>query len=124
MIAEKPSLAASIAKFHSNGKSKPRKGISPVCAVHEYTADFQAPKEPKSECKFKVTSVAGHVFTLDFPREYNNWDTVNPVELFEAEPVKEDANPKTHIIKHLKQEAKGVDSVVLWLDCDREGENM
>ena len=49
---------------------------------------------------------------------------VDPAELFEAEILKQDANPKTHVIKHLKNEAKGINSVILWLDCDREGENI
>ena len=36
MVAEKPSLALSIAKLLSNGKLNSRKSLSSACQVHEY----------------------------------------------------------------------------------------
>ena len=119
MVAEKPSLAESIAKILSDGKYKSRRGIASSCPVHEYMASlFGKPTE------FKITSVAGHVFSIDFPKQFNNWDSVEPIDLFEAETIKNEANPKGHLIKHLANEAKNVDYLILWLDCDREGENI
>lgn len=41
-----------------------------------------------------MTSVIGHVYSLDFPAAYNSWDRVDPLELFDAQPVKMEANPK------------------------------
>ncbi len=37
----------------------------------EYEGDFYGQK-----AWFKVTSVAGHVYEINFPAEYNNWDRV------------------------------------------------
>ncbi len=119
MVAEKPSLAQSIAKFLSNGKLTSRKGLNGACSVHEYNGTFQG-----ATVKFKMTSVCGHVMALDFHHKYNNWDAVNPVELFQAQTLKKEANPKLNMEKFLQHEAKGVDIVVLWLDCDKEGENI
>lgn len=64
----------------------------------------------------------GHVFTTDFEKEYN-W-SVDPLKLFEAPILKMEANPKSKVVKHLKMVAKGCNIVILWLDCDREGENI
>jgi DNA topoisomerase-3 len=61
MVAEKPSLAQSIAKLLSNGKLTTRKGLNGACSVHEYNGTFQG-----TTMKFKMTSVCGHVMALDF----------------------------------------------------------
>eukprot|EP00889_Picochlorum_renovo_P008524 jgi/Picre1/35554/NNA_003015.t1 len=56
--------------------------------------------------------------------EYQNWEKTDPVTLFDAPTVKNEANPKARVCKHLQTEAKGMDALILWLDCDREGENI
>ena len=48
--------------------------------------------------------------------------TVDPGELFHA-PIKRKPC-KGSVVSHLQNEAKGVDFIVLWMDCDREGENI
>lgn len=62
--------------------------------------------------------------SLDFTGIYNSWDTVDPVELFTCPTEKKEANDKMRIPAFLSQEAKGCDYLVLWLDCDKEGENI
>ena len=119
MVAEKPSLAQSIAKLLSSGHMSSRKGFNGACSVHEYNGTFN--KEP---VKFKMTSVCGHVMSLDFHHKYNNWDAVDPQELFDAETLKKEATEKLQMPKFLQQEGKGADYLVLWLDCDKEGENI
>jgi DNA topoisomerase IA len=48
--------------------------------------------------------------------------TVDPAELFHA-PIKRKPC-KGSIVAHLQNEAQGMDFIVLWMDCDREGENI
>ncbi|KAH7939584.1 hypothetical protein HPB52_014451 [Rhipicephalus sanguineus] len=119
MVAEKPALAQSLAAILSNGNMKPRKGISSACTVYEYVGKFY--NEP---ARFKMTSVCGHVMTTDFLSKYNSWDRVDPAELFNAPTEKKEANPKLQLPRFLEKEAQGCDYLVLWLDCDKEGENI
>lgn len=93
-----------------------RKGATDV---HEFGGVFQG-----NNVLFKVTSVIGHVFSVDFPAPYQDWKTTNPLDLFEAPIRKTEANPKAHICRHLSQVARDCMYLVLWLDCDREGENI
>ena len=76
MVAEKPSLAHSVAKILSNNQMTTRKGSNSACSVHEYIGKFPPTGE---SVRFKFTSVCGHVKSLDFIGKYNNWDRVDPV---------------------------------------------
>ena len=59
--------------------------------------------------------------TLDFPAKFNNWDRVDPNELFGCPTEQKEATPKLKMPAFLSSEAKGADYLVLWLDCDKEG---
>lgn len=115
MVAEKPSICTSIASALSRGNMESRGRTPPV---HEFQGHFL-----DRPAFIRVTSVTGHVFSTDFPVKYQNWDTVDPFDLFQA-PVVHSPEGKGGIVKHLEREAKGMDYLVLWLDCDREGENI
>lgn len=92
------------------------RGRSPP--VHEFHQTFMG-----MPAFIRVTSVTGHVFSTDFPDAYQNWDAIDPLELYGA-PVLHSPEGKGGIVKHLEREARGMDYLVLWLDCDREGENI
>jgi DNA topoisomerase-3 len=118
-VAEKPSIAQSIAKGLCKGNYET---LSKVTPIHQFSSP-PFPKAPNaSKCVHKVTSVAGHVYNVDFPSSYQSWDSVDPADLFHAPITKKPC--KSSIVKHLSDSAKGVDFIVLWLDCDREGENI
>ena len=119
MVAEKPSLANSIANILSDKKCSTRKGFNGACNVHEWSGSFLG-----SNVKYKMTSVCGHVMSLDFPAKFNNWDRVDPSELFACQTEQKEATPKLKMPAFLAAEAKNADYLVLWLDCDKEGENI
>ncbi|VDN21950.1 unnamed protein product [Gongylonema pulchrum] len=60
----------------------------------------------------------------DFPPNMNNWERVDPLQLFTSPIEKKEANPKMKMNEYLASEARGCDFLVLWLDCDKEGENI
>lgn len=64
------------------------------------------------------------MFGLDFTDEYQNWTKVNPVDLFSASTIKEEADPTSEVVQHLEREAREASYLLLWLDNDREGENI
>ena len=78
MVAEKPSICNSIAGALAGGLEHCRsRGRTPP--VHEFEGKFQNKK-----VTFRVTSVTGHVFSADFPKEYQDWESVPPASLFRA----------------------------------------
>lgn len=63
--------------------------------VHEYDGTFQG-----RSAHYKMTSVIGHVLSIDFPAKYQNWDTTDPSTLFDAPTLKNESNPKVlHVQK-------------------------
>ena len=114
MVAEKPSICNSVAQALSGGNFETHGRVPPV---HTFRGFFQG-----APANIKVTSVVGHVFSTDFPAAFQSWDKVDPGTLFSA-PVERVAEKKG-IVHLLQSEAKGMDYLVLWLDCDREGENI
>lgn len=110
--------------------------------VHEWVGQFRS-----ETVHFKMTSVCGHVMSLDFIGKYNSWDKVDPVssstlhrwfcnfflhfkieliqvELFSCPTEKKEANAKLRIPQLLGKEGSNCDYLILWLDCDKEGENI
>ncbi len=75
MVGEKPSIAQSIAQFLSpGGQFETRSAIG--TPVHEFGGRFQ-----DKPCLFRVTSVAGHMYSCDFGAEYQDWNSVDPASL-------------------------------------------
>lgn len=121
MVAEKPSLAQSISTILSRNQCSFRKGSNGACNINEWVETFPPTRE---KVKYKMTSVCGHVMSLDFIAKYNSWDKIDPSELFGCSTEKKEATAKLRMPHFLSQEARGCDYIVLWLDCDKEGENI
>lgn len=71
-----------------------------------------------------MTSVLGHLMSVDFEAWAKNWQQTDPEELFFAKVVKGVSKDMQSVALNLKQEARSADLLVIWTDCDREGENI
>ena len=71
-----------------------------------------------------MTSVSGHLLGLDFEEKYRKWYSVPPVRLFDLPVIKSCPDGMKNIQKTLETEAKRAQWLVIWTDCDREGENI
>ena len=68
-------------------------GRSKFCPVYEFSGSIFG-----KSAYFRVTSVAGHVFTTDFPPQYRDWQKTDPLKLFEVAPVKKESDPKVVLL--------------------------
>ena len=58
-----------------------------------------------------------------FEQKYRNWRT-DPEDLFSCQLEKAECCPEAKVVEQLANAGHGVDYLVLWLDCDRVGENI
>lgn len=127
MVAEKPSIAKAIADSLSGKRgATQRRGISRALPVYEFTTDRFAPANGQ-RCLVRVTSVVGHIYSLGFDFDSQNKDQrTNPRDYFTLPVTKkeESTTSKLRVIDHLKALAGDSEHLILWLDCDAEGENI
>mmetsp|Transcript_13507 Transcript_13507/g.32873 ORF Transcript_13507/g.32873 Transcript_13507/m.32873 type:complete len:1427 (+) Transcript_13507:71-4351(+) len=132
MVAEKPSIANAIADALSGPRGpRQRRGISRALPVYEFTSDAFVPEKrdgKRQKCHVSVTSVVGHVFSLGFveDEEAKNRGHTDPSAFFHLPVVKQEegSTGKLRVVDHLRALAAECDHLVLWLDCDAEGENI
>ncbi|RNA12480.1 DNA topoisomerase 3-alpha isoform X1 [Brachionus plicatilis] len=118
-VAEKNDAAKSIAAILSKGTSRMRNGDSPYNKIYEFEYNLFNQK-----CLMVMTSVSGHLLSLEFPRQYKGWNTCDPVELFHANIERSCPENYQKIKQTLQREVRSCQKLVIWTDCDREGENI
>merc|ERR1719483_700099 len=118
-VAEKNDAAKNLAQVLSHGAASKREGYSKFNKIYEFDCQMK-----NSNVRMSMTSVSGHLLGLEFTGMFKKWHSCNPVDLFNA-PLQRYCPEKFNDIKRtLEKEAKGVQALVIWTDCDREGENI
>ncbi|PPQ66473.1 hypothetical protein CVT24_007047 [Panaeolus cyanescens] len=116
-VAEKPSIAKSITQILSGGQYQTRN--SPSKYIKNYDFDY-----PQTRAFFTVTAVVGHLMATDFGEEYRKWNSCDPFVLFDAAVTSSVASDKKDVEKNLIQQARTANMLMIWTDCDREGEHI
>ncbi|KAK6923709.1 TOPRIM domain [Dillenia turbinata] len=122
-VAEKPSVAKTVAGVlagRGGGTIRTRQGRSRYNMIFEFSYMIRGQK-----CHMLVTSVTGHLMELEFKDErIRKWNSCDPVELYHAPVDKFVPQEKLDIKRTLEEEARKCQWLILWLDCDQEGENI
>lgn len=88
---------------------------------YEFTYNFQ---QWGGNCTVTMTSVLGHLTSLDFDQRYRGWKSCSPSQLFDATTHITVDKDKQSIAKNIQMQARGAQILFIWTDCDREGEHI
>ncbi len=112
-VAEKPSIAKSVVHILSNGHYTVANGYK---WVKNYSFNIQS-------TNYIMTSVAGHLFSSDFEDQtIKNWNSCQPVVLFDAVIKHQVAKDMTGIASNLEKLVRNCTELIILTDNDREGE--
>ncbi|XP_069154022.1 DNA topoisomerase 3-alpha isoform X6 [Solanum lycopersicum] len=121
-VAEKPSVAKAVSGILSKnqpGGIRVRDGRSRYNKIFEF--NYTIRNQP---CQMLFTSVTGHLMEIEFHERYRKWHSCDPLDLYNAPIRKFVPEDKLDIKRTLEAEARSCQWIILWLDCDREGENI
>lgn len=118
-VAEKNDAAKTIASILSGGTSSRKEGRSVYNKLYTFNFSFFG-----ANCHNIMTSVSGHLMNYEFIGEYKKWQSCDPISLFTC-PIEKTVTKNMEKIKlTLEQQSRTVQKLVIWTDCDREGENI
>ncbi|KAJ1510371.1 DNA topoisomerase 3-alpha [Coelomomyces lativittatus] len=122
-VAEKPSIAKSISSILATGKRLEIKN-----GKHKYCKNYHFPyswtsSSNRLDVEVVFTSVLGHLMELDIDG-FTHWHSCPPECLFQA-PLKKQVNQDHAKVQlNLEYECKYAQQLIIWTDCDREGEHI
>ncbi|KII60986.1 DNA topoisomerase 3-alpha [Thelohanellus kitauei] len=120
-VAEKHDVAKIISNTLSKNECSRKMIVNEQYKFFQY--DFVAQELfPNSNMVF--THVAGHLMTIDFPPECNDWFKT-PYENLFTSPLQVKPTPCfVGIINAIKKLSRSCNQLIIWTDCDREGERI
>ncbi|KAI5180995.1 DNA topoisomerase III [Nematocida sp. AWRm80] len=117
-VAEKPSVSKALTEILSGGRYSPRNGSNKYCK--NYSFEYMLGGKRAS---MVFTSVLGHLYTLQFTKN-TSWGEIEPKELFDSEVQWSIPEGMKDVSSNILTQSKGCSMLIIWTDCDREGENI
>lgn len=121
-VAEKNSIAKSVSNILSGGQLTARNSNYTYVKNYEFSFDGFPFNRSGGSCEVIMTSVAGHLTGIDFNSARYGWGKCNPMELFDAQLNNIKDKNQEQIAQNIRNMARNVDYLMIWTDCDREGE--
>lgn len=119
-VAEKPSIAKSLAEILNSDGFNSRPGKDKFCRNFDLKYNLGS----MGWVDMTITSVRGHLTELDFTQSYRPWSNFDPIVLLDA-PVQVKVSKDAELIsQNLRLEARNAHTLMIWTDCDREGEHI
>ncbi|ORX38825.1 putative DNA topoisomerase type I [Kockovaella imperatae] len=123
-VAEKPSIAKAITGILSSGSSQSRNTANKYIKNYDFSYRFPPPLGGPGDADFTVTSVLGHLTSSDFDDDHRKWNACDPFDLFDAQVQTFVSADLKSVERNLQQEARNANLLMIWTDCDREGEHI
>ncbi|KAJ0336259.1 hypothetical protein COL922a_008164 [Colletotrichum nupharicola] len=120
-VAEKPSISKAVAG-HLAGQN-PTVHNTRSTYIKNYGFNFNF-GPPWNACDVTMTAVLGHLTALDFTPANKSWQHPPPESLFTAPVVTLVPDDKKTVAENIERQARYCQLLVIWTDCDREGEHI
>lgn len=122
-VAEKPSAAKEIVRILGRGgQISTRQTSSRYNVIYEFSATVGG-----QQAQMVFTSVLGHLMGTDFEDRVRRWGSCDPLILLDPDATRVQwtiPDDKETLARTLRTESRRADWLVLWLDCDSEGEKI
>ncbi|KAF6837346.1 DNA topoisomerase [Colletotrichum plurivorum] len=120
-VAEKPSISKAVAGHLAGGSPTVNNTRSQY--IKNYGFDFNF-GPPWNDCNVTMTAVLGHLTGLEFTEANKRWEHPPPESLFTAPVVTVVPQDKKTVAENIERQARFCQLLIIWTDCDREGEHI
>ena len=119
-VAEKPSVARQLVPHLAQQGTQARQRGGASWQTHEFRRQWPG----KGVVSHVMTSVRGHLLSMDFVGEFRKWHNHSPIRCLDAQIEAYCEDDMKNVHDNLQKIARKSNMLVLWTDCDREGEHI